>query len=581
MSMPVNIIQRQINALASHNPETRTAALHALQSAGQETVDLLIAALSHRDHDIRRGAAYLLGKLSARQAIDPLLHCLLGDDMQDSRYAAYALARIGSPAVEPLLKALYHDNVMIRRFAAAALIRIGDNRCVPHFINLIHDESDEVRRYAARALMDMGTVQTMDALLILLHDIDVEVRRYAADALMYIADERALHPLMFALRDIDPDVREAAAIALGRIGGEATLLPLIATLEDIDGSVCGAAVQALARPGNTDAVEPLLAILADPEREQAWQVVIEALGKLRDRRAVEPLLQHLEDHPDTYQTEIIRALVSIGRDAVKPTIERIYHKSVQIRHIAVQILHQMNTIQAVQPLRICLADDNRSIQVAAVAALETLGTPEARQAVDDWRARMAGDTLSAPAIASGPADFDYADMFRDDFPVIRQYQNNFSLSSAPVAGSIEAILSTIHRPDTPWLIRVRLVKLLGQKGVKRVILPLVSLLGDDDRRVSVAAARALTALGDAGWLALIVCLTGRNEYFYVRRNITEALGQSPVDMSIEILSTTLFDEDRLLQHYAAWALERIGTPEALRAVAYWRGNPVDLLPLAI
>jgi predicted NACHT family NTPase len=83
-------------------------------------------------------------------------------------------------------------------------------------------------------------------------------------------------------------VRHAAAKALGRLGDRRAVEPLIARLGDKDSFVRRAAAEALGVLGDRRAVEPLIARLGD---EDVWvrRAAEEALRRLGDGRAVEPL----------------------------------------------------------------------------------------------------------------------------------------------------------------------------------------------------------------------------------------------------------------------------------------------------
>ena len=142
---------------------------------------------------------------------------------------------------------------------------------------------------------------------------------------MRLGDIRAVEPLLATLQRQRLDVRRAAVEALGRLGDVRAVEPLLAMLRDSD-VVCAAggrrgagvgwvtygpwsrcwrrcatatwyvrraAVEALVRLGDVRAVEPLLAMLRDSDGDVRLAAV-EALGRLGDVRAVEPLLAMLQ-----------------------------------------------------------------------------------------------------------------------------------------------------------------------------------------------------------------------------------------------------------------------------------------------
>jgi len=163
---------------------------------------------------------------------------------------------------------------------------------------------------------------------------DVFRRDSAIESLVEIG-EPAVEPLIQALKDEDSFVREGAAEALGKIGDKRAVEPLIHALNDEDWQVRWEAAEALDELGyepkndtekayyliarkNWDelvkmgepAVEPLIQALKDEDifvREAA----VEALGKIGDKRAVEPLI-HVLDYARVRQDKVVTALEKIG-----------------------------------------------------------------------------------------------------------------------------------------------------------------------------------------------------------------------------------------------------------------------------
>lgn len=90
----------------------------------------LIEALSYeKDVQVRREAAYTLGKIKDICAVDPLIKALNDEDNYVRRQAVDALGNIGDTrAVEPLTKALDNSNNYVCQGAADALKKIGDKK---------------------------------------------------------------------------------------------------------------------------------------------------------------------------------------------------------------------------------------------------------------------------------------------------------------------------------------------------------------------------------------------------------------------------------------------------------------------
>jgi len=161
-------------------------------------------------------------------------------------------------------------------------------------------------------------------------------------------------------------VREAAAKALGEIGDHRALEPLINALEDKVLSGGEAAAEALERIG-TPAVEPLI----DALKDQDWsirQAAAEVLGHIGDVQAVKPLIAALKDKKA--RRAAIKALDKIGWIPNKGEAGAAYWIAKGDWDRCVEI----GTL-AVDPLIAALKDEDRGIRQAAAEVLGGIGDP--------------------------------------------------------------------------------------------------------------------------------------------------------------------------------------------------------------
>jgi HEAT repeat protein len=95
--------------------------------SGRDYVAKLVAALSHTEPTTPRRAAWLLGKLRAREAVDALLDILRGKaDPYIKESAVDALGQIGDPRAAPALAELAQGRpVLLRGPAEEALKRLA------------------------------------------------------------------------------------------------------------------------------------------------------------------------------------------------------------------------------------------------------------------------------------------------------------------------------------------------------------------------------------------------------------------------------------------------------------------------
>lgn len=107
----------------------------------------------------------------------------------------------------------------------------------------------------------------------------------------------------------DHNIRLAAASVLGRVGDSRAVEPLIDALDDQQG-VNEVAALALGEIGDSRAVEPLINALGD----ENWEVrssAAKALGKIGDDRAVEQLINLLRDKNENVRWHAVQALEAI------------------------------------------------------------------------------------------------------------------------------------------------------------------------------------------------------------------------------------------------------------------------------
>jgi HEAT repeat protein len=94
--------------------------------------------------------------------------------------SAEALRHIGEAAVLPLIAVLSDPDMQIRRWAAFGLGRLADQRAFTPLITAIHDSEWQVRMHVASALGWFGDPNAIIHLSTLLHDDNVNVRGNAS-----------------------------------------------------------------------------------------------------------------------------------------------------------------------------------------------------------------------------------------------------------------------------------------------------------------------------------------------------------------------------------------------------------------
>jgi HEAT repeat protein len=279
--------QREVDFLVlalRTSPEVRNEAANRIREtvrkdgpeskAGRVGLRALIVALGESNVEVRRVAAWTLGRIGAgaKEAGPALIKAVDDSDAIVRAGAAGALGRIGYPAtdvVPVLTKALGDTNDEVRRSAAVAIADIGPDAssAAPALLRTWADRDNDAGSYLVNALMKIGP-GAVPALIPALAHHKVEVRRMAAELLgsLRLAAKDAVPALAKLLTD-DEQLRERAALTLGLIGPDA-IPALVAALADKNPAVRKAAISGLrASPDVTVAIPDLAKTLTDADVE--------------------------------------------------------------------------------------------------------------------------------------------------------------------------------------------------------------------------------------------------------------------------------------------------------------------------
>jgi len=260
-------------------------------------------------------------KLTKKRNLQGLIHALHHKDPKIQYDAAEALGEIGDiQAIKPLITALTQNELSGVRWKAAEALSKIGVPAVDALIGALRHSDDDVRWKAAIALGEIGDRRAIGPLISLLCDEDRFVKSRAAYALGLIG-EPAVEPLICALREGDGNLRWGAAIALGKIRDLRAIEPLIRALADKYENVRAESAMSIAAIGKP-ALEPLLRFLRDSDRSIRIEVVT-ALGELKDTDAIRPLMQILDTADEDERVEIADALDAILIPAIEPLTRRI------------------------------------------------------------------------------------------------------------------------------------------------------------------------------------------------------------------------------------------------------------------
>lgn len=264
-------------------------------------------------------------------------------------------------ATPALIKLLEHSNPDVRSLTARAIGWVGPSaeEAIPQLRLLLQDPEPQVRSDAADALRAIGPAAS-----IAVPDLVQGLRTTAGsskndflEALIELGED-GVSALTQLLQDPDSEIQAGAARALGFTGREATpgvITALVETLDNKNDQVCASAAYALSWIINTEEVsdnfnlvqeQAILALVRTVQDDEHCRLsALEALGSIKRKEVVEPLITLLKDDDRAIQLAAMWSLRSVtfyvGQDANIATpvlIEILKGEDFELASIAAQTL---------------------------------------------------------------------------------------------------------------------------------------------------------------------------------------------------------------------------------------------------
>ena len=300
----------------------------------------------------RKEALELLGKFGNSQAVFPLIAEFSEDNYRFK--VAIVLGKIGdSRAIKPLIDAFKGRYDTSEDYISAH----------PSWARRLQDSESNLRVAVAKALGMLGSSQAVEALIEFglyrkdRRDYDSEsanVRGYSAEALGLIGDSSAVDSLLKALGDstsvhtLDPD-------------------KLTFSWSSSDGNtVSTKVIEALVKIGDQRAIEPLLNMLEYGDPAGKAGVSERPYWPCYEKKSLSWALEKLGWEPDTDERRALYLLnrseyynlwnltedefTSWGSSAIEPLCNSLKHKSFTVQRNAIEILGNIGDSRAIGPL---------------------------------------------------------------------------------------------------------------------------------------------------------------------------------------------------------------------------------------
>jgi len=566
-------LEKAIGNLKNDDPSVRYLAVGELQELDDErTIPHLLTALHDEDTRVVRRAIRVLGDRGDAQAIYPLIERLTDQNPSVWMSASSALIKIGLPAVEPLASLLNHKNSELLKRAAFILGEVGPGQAADPLMKLLKHPSSAVRMTAATALGRGKVIRSIPILIGALKDEDPRVQYEAAKALYQYRpysiallmeslespnEDLVINAISVLAKIGTPDVTKAlgalidhpsgvvrmeAVKGLGAIGDEKAAEFLVHSLKDDFRTVQNLAADYLVKMG-PGAVELLAAVL-DKEDVKLRRNAALTLGRIGDERAVIPLIDILSGKSDLYRQAAAFVLGGLGDpSAIQPLIEVLRSDNPELSWYATEALLKIGG-PAVPPLIGVLKDKDPYMRVKANLMLLNLGS-------------QATGALVGALITKDKTIRESAEhlLLWIGLPVVTPLINVLNAEVFELSESAKKVLLkigsravnvlTMALENQPDPVRISVVRLLGDIGDYPAINSLVAAL--DDERISQ---EAIIALGKLNWQPMHWI---DRIHYQIAKNETDVL-LTQWDRTYSILKHQLTSGDKESIEYAVYAL---------------------------
>lgn len=312
-------LQRYLRQLESHDVTVRSDAAHALGKLGDEAaVAALARALQDPDEYVRKSAVMALRRIAGPAAAEALRAALADRSEQVVLQATNGLRDMRDKgAVEALIRVLGRRERSLQLAAIEALVRIGPD-AVGQLVLTFEDKNlrRKIGAQVMKILVDIGP-RASDALLEALAQGSQVVQVTALSVLGRVGDQRIVQPLVdLFLRD--PRMQEAVVATLARLEERGVL--------DVEG--------------------------AHGDRElQPPKIVVDAFASRPRAEVVEQLRSALENPMPKVRRFALRVLFALfGDGAFDQFITSLEDEDVEVKRLAIRILGKLRNKRVIEPL---------------------------------------------------------------------------------------------------------------------------------------------------------------------------------------------------------------------------------------
>ncbi|MGA1791047.1 MAG: HEAT repeat domain-containing protein, partial [bacterium] len=318
----------------------------------------------------------ILGRLKTPLAYEPMKR-LLSDRNEEIRSQAYmALSALQADQLLDMVltKGIKQKSSSVRK-AVARCIKVGSGENLKDALHmLLKDPDSDVRIAAIETLGRMGYVSCLRQIIDDFSSCNKQTRLAVVQAMGNSGEKENTRFLTRLLKETDSDLRRVAVESLGNIKNKGSIPDLIAALDDTDWSVRCAAIQSLAKKGNQKCMLRIQEKLEDSEDIVKKEAIL-ALGLLGCKDSVNAILPYI--YNENIQMEILTTLERLGIPDLDLFYTHFNRSNTRLKCRLIDLLGRIRDQRTVD-LLIQLLDENFcTIRCLAARALGELGDPKA------------------------------------------------------------------------------------------------------------------------------------------------------------------------------------------------------------
>ncbi|MFH1731899.1 MAG: HEAT repeat domain-containing protein [Planctomycetota bacterium] len=373
-----------IEVLKGGGPQSRRAAAGALAPSGSaRAVKAIVAAFdTEQDPGVRESMLHALAQAQAKQAVPVLKKALTAADPRMRAAALNALSRFDKALDNDLLVRVMKTEEDAAVLAACIRLisrsNIRDPRLLPRLAKLAQSDEPGLRRNVIECVARINEPAAVKILCKAIKNENEEtIRRAALEAVIErlgrgkLSAEALAGPLSEALETEDAALRQriVSALATRPNTGFGPLL-LHVLKNDTGAQVRLAAARAVEQIADKQMVPQLIEAATAEERTDTLVVLIGALGKTGDRRALPFFRDSLRAGEAPVQAAALRAIGAFHDASLVPFYVERYKlsTSVEVRLTSLRNIKGAADRRTVEALLSALSDEDPRIRAAALDA---------------------------------------------------------------------------------------------------------------------------------------------------------------------------------------------------------------------